>query len=148
VSAFEDAFDALLGSVAAKQIALMDSKLTTSRTNLPADLQTALDTGLEAWRKDGTIRRLWRKDASVWTGNSESDWLNWLDVVDERLAHVDELEAFQAEVKARGFKQVLLMGMGGSSMGPEVLAMTFGKHEGFGHLYVLDSTDPQQVAAF
>ncbi|MCH4055688.1 MAG: bifunctional transaldolase/phosoglucose isomerase [Acetobacter fabarum] len=148
VSAFEDAFDALLGSVAAKQIALMGNKLTTSKANLPADLQTALDTGLEAWRKDGTIRRLWRKDASVWTGNSESDWLNWLDVVDERLAHVDELEAFQAEVKARGFKQVLLMGMGGSSMGPEVLAMTFGKHEGFGHLYVLDSTDPQQVAAF
>ncbi|MGG6430437.1 bifunctional transaldolase/phosoglucose isomerase [Acetobacter ghanensis] len=148
VSAFEDAFDALLGSVASKQIALMGNKLTGLKTSLPADLQAAVDAGLEEWRKDGTIRRVWRKDASVWTGQSEGDWVNWLNVVDERLAHVDELEAFQAEVKARGFQQVLLMGMGGSSMGPEVLAMTFGKHEGFGHLYVLDSTDPQQVAAF
>lgn len=148
VSAFEDAFDALLGSVAAKQIALMGTKLTTLKTSLPSDLQSALDAGLEDWRKAGTIRRLWRKDAAVWTSQSEADWVNWLDVVDERLTHVEELEAFQAEVRARGFQQVLLMGMGGSSMGPEVLAMTFGKHEGFGHLYVLDSTDPQQVAAF
>lgn len=148
VRAFEDAFDALLGSVATKQIALMGNKLTSLKTSLPADLEAAVQAGLEDWRKGGTVRRLWRKDAAVWTGQSESDWVNWLTVVDERLAHIAELETFQTEVKARGFQQVLLMGMGGSSMGPEVLAMTFGKHEGFGHLYVLDSTDPQQVAAF
>ncbi|MFT9258296.1 MAG: bifunctional transaldolase/phosoglucose isomerase [Acetobacter sp.] len=148
VSAFADAFDALLGSVAAKQAALMGEKLTSLKAHLPDDLAAAVDQELEDWRGKGTLRRIWAKDATVWTGGPEADWLNWLDVVDERRANLAELEAFQAEVKARGFRQVLLMGMGGSSLGPEVLAMTFGKHEGFGHLYVLDSTDPQQIAAF
>ncbi|MCG4253552.1 bifunctional transaldolase/phosoglucose isomerase [Acetobacter senegalensis] len=148
VTSFAEAFDGLLGSVAAKQKTLLGEKLTDIKTALPADLETAVQKGLKDWCKDGTIRKLWNKDASVWTGGEEAKWLKWLDTVDERLAHVAELESFQAEVKARGFKQVLLMGMGGSSLGPEVLAETFGKHEGFGHLYVLDSTDPQQVATY
>lgn len=148
VTSFAEAFDGLLGSVAAKQKALLGEKLTDIKTALPADLENAVQKGLKDWCKDGTIRKLWNKDASVWTGGEEAKWLKWLDTVDERLAHVAELESFQAEVKARGFKQVLLMGMGGSSLGPEVLAETFGKHEGFGHLYVLDSTDPQQVATY
>ena len=148
VTSFAEAFDGLLGSVAAKQKTLLGEKLTDIKTALPADLENAVQKGLKDWCKDGTIRKLWNKDASVWTGGEEAKWLKWLDTVDERLAHVAELESFQAEVKARGFKQVLLMGMGGSSLGPEVLAMTFGKHEGYGHLYVLDSTDPQQVRTF
>lgn len=148
VTSFEQAFDTLLGSVAAKQTALLGDKLTSLKTALPADLEAAVQKGLENWREHGTIRKLWAKDAAVWTNGPESKWLKWLDCVEERLSHVAELEHFQAEVKARGFKQVLLMGMGGSSLGPEVLAETFGKHEGFGHLYVLDSTDPQQVATF
>ncbi|MCG0999125.1 bifunctional transaldolase/phosoglucose isomerase [Acetobacter persici] len=148
VTSFEEAFDSLLGSVAAKQQAMLADKLTDMKTSLPAPLEEAVQKGLDAWRKDGTIRKLWAKDASVWTSGPEADWLNWLTIVEDRLAHLSELESFQAEVKARNFHQVLLMGMGGSSLGPEVLAMTFGKHEGFGHLYVLDSTDPQQVASF
>ncbi|OUI96634.1 transaldolase [Acetobacter indonesiensis] len=148
VTSFEEAFDALLGSVAAKQKTLLANKLTDIKTSLPADLEAAVQKGLDGWRKDGTIRKLWAKDASVWTGGEEAKWLKWLDITQDRLDHVAELESFQAEVKARGFKQVLLMGMGGSSLGPEVLAETFGKHEGFGHLYVLDSTDPQQVATY
>lgn len=148
VTSFEEAFDALLGSVAAKQKTLLANKLTDIKTSLPADLEAAVQKGLDGWRKDGTIRKLWAKDASVWTGGEEAKWLKWLDITQNRLDHVAELESFQAEVKARGFKQVLLMGMGGSSLGPEVLAETFGKHEGFGHLYVLDSTDPQQVATY
>ncbi|KAA8389858.1 bifunctional transaldolase/phosoglucose isomerase [Acetobacter tropicalis] len=148
VASFEEAFDGLLGSVAAKQKTLLTDKLTDIKTALPEKLEKAVQDGLDDWRKNGTIRKLWNKDASVWTGGEEAKWLKWLDTVDERLAHVAELESFQAEVKARGFKQVLLMGMGGSSLGPEVLAETFGKHEGFGHLYVLDSTDPQQVATY
>lgn len=148
VTSFEEAFDALLGSVAAKQKTLLADKLTDIKTSLPADLEAAVQKGLDGWRKDGTIRKLWAKDASVWTGGEEAKWLKWLDITQDRLDHIAELESFQAEVKARGFKQVLLMGMGGSSLGPEVLAETFGKHEGFGHLYVLDSTDPQQVATY
>ena len=148
VVSFEEAFDGLLGSVAKKQNELLGNKLTETKFSLPKDFDDAVKAGLEAWRKDGTIRRLWAKDASVWTNGPEAKWLNWLGIVADRLKHLPELEAFQKEVKARGFKQVLLLGMGGSSLGPEVLAMTFGKHEGYGHLYVLDSTDPQQVRTF
>lgn len=148
VVSFQEAFDALLGSVAGKQNEILGRKLTDTRLSLPKAFDDAVKAGLEEWRRDGTIRRLWAKDASVWTNGSEAGWLRWLDIVDDRLAHLAELEAFQKEVKARGFRQILLLGMGGSSLGPEVLAMTFGKHEGYGHLYVLDSTDPQQVRTF
>ncbi|NHO31794.1 bifunctional transaldolase/phosoglucose isomerase [Acetobacter fallax] len=148
VASFAEAFDSLLGSVAAKQNAILGKKLADTKLSLPTAFDEAVKKGLDTWRKAGTIRKLWARDASVWTSSDESKWLKWLDIVDDRLAHLKELEAFQTEVKARGFKQILLLGMGGSSLGPEVLAETFGKHEGFAHLYVLDSTDPQQVATF
>ncbi|CAP54229.1 bifunctional transaldolase/phosoglucose isomerase [Gluconacetobacter diazotrophicus] len=148
VSSFADAFDDLLGSVATKQNALLGHALTTTTLNLPADIDAAVKASLDTWRKDGTVRRLWARDATVWTGKDESKWLKWLDIVEDRLADLPALEAFQAEVKQKGFKDILLLGMGGSSLGPEVLAETFGKHDGFPHLYVLDSTDPQQIKAF
>ncbi|WP_264997256.1 bifunctional transaldolase/phosoglucose isomerase, partial [Komagataeibacter xylinus] len=148
VASFADAFDDLLGSVAAKQAAFLGKKVTSTALKLPADLQKAVDAELEAWRKDGTVRRVWDKDATVWTGKDEASWLKWLDITDDQVAALSKFEDFQAELKARGFRDALLLGMGGSSLGPEVLANTFGKREGFPHLYVLDSTDPQQVRDF
>ncbi len=91
---------------------------------------------------------LWARDASLWTGTDEAKWLAWLDIVADRTADLKQLQAFQDEVNAAGFTDVLLLGMGGSSLGPEVLAETFGKRGGFPTLHVLDSTDPQQIAAF
>ena len=148
VQSFADAFDALLGAVAAKRTALLAAHLTTTAAKLPADLEKAVAAELETWRKHGTIRKLWLRDASVWTGQDEARWLAWLDIIDERLAHVDELEAFARDVEQGGFSHVLLLGMGGSSLGPEVLAETFGHRGGWPELLVLDSTDPQQVARF
>lgn len=148
VKSFEDAFDDLLGSVAAKQAAFVGKKVTTTTLNLPAELDTAVKAELEAWRKGGKVRRLWAKDATLWTGKDEASWLKWLTIVDDQVQDLSKFEKFQAEVKARGFRDILLLGMGGSSLGPEVLSETFGKHEGFAHLYILDSTDPQQVKAF
>ncbi|KON64284.1 transaldolase [Komagataeibacter europaeus] len=148
VASFADAFDDLLGSVAAKQAAFLGKKVTSTALRLPADLQKAVDAELETWRKDGNVRRIWDKDATLWTGKDEASWLKWLDITDDQMAALSKFEDFQAEVKARGFRDALLLGMGGSSLGPEVLAQTFGKHEGFPHLYVLDSTDPQQVRDF
>ncbi|WP_025886320.1 bifunctional transaldolase/phosoglucose isomerase [Asaia prunellae] len=147
-ASFCDAFDQLLGAVANKQATFLGSKLIEQKADLPADLKTASDAVLEDWRKTGKGRKLWAKDASVWTGGDEASWLKWLDIVDERLAHVSELEAFASEVKAKGFSDVLLLGMGGSSLGPEVIAETFGQIAGFPKLHVLDSTDPQQVKTF
>ncbi|QNT77481.1 bifunctional transaldolase/phosoglucose isomerase [Entomobacter blattae] len=148
VSSFADAFDALLGSVASKQIALQGEKLDGIKIDLPADMKEKVDAAMEDWRKAGKVRKVWAKDASVWTGDDESKWLGWLDIIDERLENVSELEAFQKDVKAKGFKDILLLGMGGSSLGPEVLAETFGQQAGFPKLHVLDSILPSQVKTF
>ena len=148
VASFADAFDQLLGAVAAKQTTLAGDRLTKAEISLPQALQQAVDDSLESWRKDGTVRRIWEGDARVWTGTDEGKWLAWLGIIDERLSALHELTSFQSEVKQRGFSDVLLLGMGGSSLGPEVLAETFGRRGGFPALHVLDSTDPQQVTAF
>jgi transaldolase/glucose-6-phosphate isomerase len=148
VRLFADAADNLLGAVAKKRAALVGSNLSSLRWALPKELEDAVGASLESWRRDGAVRRLWAHDASLWTGTDEAKWLGWLGIVDERLAHVDELMAFQNDVREAGFRFVLLLGMGGSSLGPEVLGRTFGRREGFPELHVLDSTDPQQIATF
>lgn len=148
VDAFADSFDALLGAVAAKQFDLAGDTLGRANFKLPAEVEQAYKAELESWRKDGKVRKLWDRDASLWTGEDEAKWLKWLDIVDDRIAALDELSAFQEEVKSKGFTHVLLLGMGGSSLGPEVLAETFGQRAGYPELHVLDSTDPQQVASF
>ena len=147
-ASFCDAFDKLLGAVANKQRTFLGDKLIAQEAHLPGEFAAAVKAEVENWRKHGKLRKLWARDPSVWTGGEEAKWLKWLDIVDERLAHVDELEAFAKEVRAKGFTDVLLLGMGGSSLGPEVIAETFGRHEGFPTLHVLDSTDPQQVVTY
>ena len=114
---------------------------------LPKDLHPAVDTMLSDWKSNNRVARLWQKDASLWTGADESNWLGWLTIADEQLAHIETLRQFAAEVKRAKFKHVLLLGMGGSSLCPEVLRMTFGKVAGFPELHVLDSTDPVQIKA-
>ena len=94
------------------------------------------------------MQRLWQRDATLWTGSDEANWLGWLDIVDEQVAQHDQLQKVAKEVQARGFQHVLLLGMGGSSLCPEVLRMTFGRITHFPTLHVLDSTDPAQVKAF
>lgn len=94
------------------------------------------------------MQRLWQRDAKLWTGSDEANWLGWLDIVDEQIAQHDQLQKVAKEVQARGFQHVLLLGMGGSSLCPEVLRMTFGRTTHFPNLHVLDSTDPAQVKFF
>ena len=79
----------------------------------------------------GKVRRLWARDASLWTGSDEGKWLGWLGITEDQLAHKQHLEDVAKDVKAAGFKHALLLGMGGSSLCPEVLKMTFGKIGGF-----------------
>jgi transaldolase/glucose-6-phosphate isomerase len=115
---------------------------------LPPELDKAVTATLDDWRDNGKVRRLWAHDATLWTGGDEAKWLAWLDIVADRMAGLKSLQAFQDKVAAGKYSHVLLLGMGGSSLGPEVLAETFGQQTGFPELLVLDSTDPQQIAAF
>jgi transaldolase/glucose-6-phosphate isomerase len=114
---------------------------------LPATLSGAVKASLEDWKANNKVKRLWQHDASVWTGADENNWLGWLDITAEQLAHLDALKAVAADAKKAKFKHALLLGMGGSSLCPEVLRLTFGKIKGFPELHVLDSTDPAQIKA-
>ena len=114
---------------------------------LPPALGSAVKASLEDWKKNDKVKRLWQGDASVWTGADESKWLGWLGITEEQIAHIDALKNIAADVKKAKFKHALLLGMGGSSLCPEVLRMTFGKIKGFPELHVLDSTDPAQIKA-
>ena len=118
------------------------------KTSLPESLATAVKATIADWQSGGKVKRLWDRDASLWTGADEANWLGWLDIVDEQIAQHDQLQKLAKEVHTRGFEHVLLLGMGGSSLCPEVLRMTFGRIPHFPTLHVLDSTDPAQVKSF
>jgi len=118
------------------------------KTSLPETLAATVKSTIADWQSGGKVKRLWDRDASLWTGEDESKWLGWLDIVDEQIAQQDTLQKFAKEVQTRGFQHILLLGMGGSSLCPEVLRMTFGRIPHFPELHVLDSTDPAQVKAF
>jgi transaldolase/glucose-6-phosphate isomerase len=148
VELFAEAADKLLGAVANKRIKMLSDRVAKLDLSIPDSLKDGTKAAIEDWRKTGKLRDLWAGDARVWTGGEEAKWLGWLRVVDERISDLPALVAFQDEVKSAGFSQVLLLGMGGSSLGPEVLAETFGRKAGFPELLVLDSTDPQQVKTF
>jgi transaldolase/glucose-6-phosphate isomerase len=118
------------------------------KSSLPETLATAVKAAVADWQSTGKMQRLWQRDASLWTGDDEDKWLGWLDITEEQIAHHAELRNLAKEVSGAGFKDVLLLGMGGSSLCPEVLRMTFGKTSGYPDLHVLDSTDPAQVKEF
>jgi len=147
VRLFADAFDQLLSAVEKKREAALGPALDRLSYQLPDALATAVQVSLQEWRLHGKIRRLWARDASLWTNKDENCWLGWLCINDEQLAHLEPLKQFAAEVKAMNLAHVLLMGMGGSSLCPEVMKLTFGQIPGFPELLVLDSTDPAQIQA-
>ncbi len=115
---------------------------------LPADLEARVRATLGEWAAAGKVRRLWARDATLWTDTDEASWLGWLGIVEDQLARVDHLRRVAEDARAGGFTDALLLGMGGSSLCPEVLTETFGALEGHPRLHVLDSTDPAQIRAF
>jgi transaldolase/glucose-6-phosphate isomerase len=122
--------------------------LSRLKTSLPETLATAVKAAVDDWQSGSKMQRLWQRDATLWTGDDEASWLGWLDITEGQIAHPIELRNLAKEVWSAGFKDILLLGMGGSSLCPEVLRMTFGKIAGYPDLHVLDSTDPAQVKAF
>jgi transaldolase/glucose-6-phosphate isomerase len=147
VKLFAEPFDKLLNAVDAKCKFVSPAEVDTQSFTLPENIGAALSEAVDDWKMAGKVRRLWARDASLWTGTDESKWLSWLSITEDQLAHKQHLEDVAKDVKAAGFKYALLLGMGGSSLCPEVLRMTFGKIDGFPEMFVLDSTDPAQVKA-
>lgn len=121
------------------------SEIESFSYSLPGDLDKALKQAREQWDRSGNTGRLWKKDASLWTNTDESKWLGWLDIVGQELGNVAQFKALAAEIAEDAFTHMLLLGMGGSSLAPEVFAITFGKQAGSPQLLVLDSTDPVYI---
>jgi len=145
VQLFAEAFDKLLAAVAKKRQALLNGDADLQTYKLPEAIAAEVKATLEDWRVHGKVRRLWAGDASLWTGDDESKWLGWLGVVEAQLDNLAQFQGVAEDIRRAGFQHALLLGMGGSSLCPEVLKMTFGKIPGFPELHVLDSTDPAQV---
>ena len=116
---------------------------------LPPSLAEAFNSAVADWTAKGNVARFWNRDKGLWTsadGNTAEDkWMGWLDIVEQQAAQADRFREISARVQAGGFRNVVLLGMGGSSLCPEVLSVTFGHQAGFPALHILDSTDPAEV---
>ncbi len=147
VSSFADSWGALLGAIVYKQKQLADG---TERVALSLGTHAAAaERALERCVATDFLKKLWAKDPSPWSSDPDAigiikHALGWLDIPQHLLEHVPALLAFAKEIAAR-YDHVVVLGMGGSSLAPDVLADTFGKIDGYPTLHVLDSTDPTQI---
>ena len=132
--------------MADKRAKVLGDRLNGQTITLPAPIESEFQAVLTAAAAEGWTRRMWAKDASLWAGGDADKWLGWLAAARGEAVDAAALEAFGAAVKAGGYSHALLLGMGGSSLGPEVLSKTFGAASGYPQLLVLDSTDPDQIA--
>jgi transaldolase/glucose-6-phosphate isomerase len=142
---FAESFDKLLGAVAQKRATMLGARLDAQSATIAPDLDKTFRDLSEAWRVAGTTRALWARDAKVWSGQDEAKWLGWLDAVAREQAALPRYQALAAWAKSERFTDAVVLGMGGSSLGPEVLASTFEPVAGFPKLHILDSTDPAQI---
>ncbi|MDE2183064.1 MAG: bifunctional transaldolase/phosoglucose isomerase [Alphaproteobacteria bacterium] len=141
VALFADAADHLYGAIAGKCDVLTGQKLRIDY-QLGSAAQTVSD-AMKEWTAKGNVRRLWSKDASLWSGADESKWLGWLDIPTREHADLATLDALAKKVSAGRWSDIVLLGMGGSSLGAEVIRDTL-KPAG-AHFHILDSTDPDEI---
>ena len=124
--------------------------MTSIDAQLPPDLEGAVRDRLERARAEDVLARIERHDGTLWApeGTPElTDRLGWLDIADRMAEQLGDLDAFVAEVRDAGLTDAVLLGMGGSSLAPEVFWKSFGPRDGYLRLHVLDSTDPDQIEA-
>ena len=146
IAAFVTPFDQLIAGVESSKEAAVTGRPSTMESSLPDHLEAPLAKRVERAVGEDVARRVWSKDETLWGGPGPEigDRLGWLTIGDRMLEQVDDLEAFAAEVKSAGMTDAALLGMGGSSLGPEVIRRSFGDAGGL-TLHVLDSTDPGVV---
>jgi transaldolase/glucose-6-phosphate isomerase len=113
--------------------------------SLPESLSTAVRARIAAFREQGVVRRIWDRDTSVWSSADEDRWLGWLTLPMQDRDGVALIVQFAKEIKAEGIADVVLLGMGGSSLAPEVMREIIGRTDGYPSLHVVDSTDPAQI---
>ena len=146
VGSFSASFDGLLQNIEEKSATLRAQLAERAAAGLGAHRKAVEGASARLARED-TVSRIWQRDHTVWNEHPREieDRLGWLDLADRMAPEVDGLRAFADEVRAEEFNRVVLLGMGGSSLGPEVIRRTFGASTGYPELTVLDSTVPGAV---
>ncbi len=119
-------------------------ELKTLQLSATQDMLDAIENELHAWQKELKVERLWENDSTLWTHADENKWMGWLDISSEKI-EIPRIQALAAELKTAGFNDIVLLGMGGSSLCPAMMAETFGKIPDYPRLFILDSTDPSQI---
>jgi transaldolase/glucose-6-phosphate isomerase len=148
IDAFLTPMAKLLDGIELKREAIVTGRPDAIEADLPAELEQAVVARIKQAAKDDVVHRIWHRDGTLWapTGTPEvTDRLGWLDISEKMLEQVDDLETFAAEVREAGLTDAVLLGMGGSSLAPEVFRRSTSGHAM--KLHVLDSTHPDQIQA-
>ena len=140
----------LLDGIERKREAIVTNRPAAIEADLPPELEQPLAARVKRAHDEDVARRIWQRDGTLWApeGTAEvTDRLGWLTIADKLLEEADTLDAFREECVADGLTDVVLLGMGGSSLAPEVFRLSYGQREGGLRLHVLDSTEPLQIEA-
>ncbi len=155
VKQFEEAMNRLLAGIEERRAAVVTGQPSRIQARLPVLLQEPVAERVRQAVAENVAQRVWRRDVTLWgiaqgagAGSQSSeieDRLGWLTVSEPMLEHAADLHAFTQECLDAGFTDAVLLGMGGSSLGPEVIRRSFGEIPGGLRLTVLDSTHPDVV---
>jgi transaldolase/glucose-6-phosphate isomerase len=150
IKLFEDAMNGLLAGIDKARSAIVTGRPPTVDASLPPESEAAITERINHAVSDNVAQRIWKRDPALWGGPGVpeiEDRLGWLNVTETMLEHLPELLALRDELKAEGYTDAVLLGMGGSSLGPEVIRQSFGDVAAGLRLQVLDSTHPDAIAA-
>jgi transaldolase / glucose-6-phosphate isomerase len=148
IAKFVDPFDELIAGVDLAREGIVTGRPPTIRSSIPDELEPPLIAKIKEAQSEVVAKRVWQRDESLWGGPGVPEIgnrLGWLTISEKMMEHAPELNAFVEQVKADGFTDAVLLGMGGSSLGPEVIRRSYGQIPGALRLHVLDSTDPGAV---
>ena len=149
IDAFVVPMNKLLEGIEAKREAIVTGRPASIESDLPPELEGPVAARIRRATEEDVVRRIWRRDGTLWApeGTPElTDRLGWLDIADKLAESAGELEELTAEVREAGYTDAVLLGMGGSSLAPEVFRRSFGDQGGL-RLHVTDSTHPAQIQA-
>ncbi len=145
VAAFAKSFQDLMGSIAGKRAAL--SARSSPFGSALGEYRGVVEQALDQLVVENILERIWKQDHTVWKPDPKEirNRLGWLYVAEDMETHLAQIEALVYAVRQAGYRRGVLLGMGGSSLAPELFARTFGSQPGHLELEVLDSTDPGAV---
>jgi transaldolase/glucose-6-phosphate isomerase len=151
IDAFVTPMEKLLAGIEAKREAIFTGRPETIDASLPFELEAPVAEMVRRAEIEQVARRIWKHDPTLWGPRDQPEVANrlgWLQAPEIYAEEIDELEAFAAELAGEGYTDAVLLGMGGSSLAPEVLRLSFGERQhGRLRLQVLDSTDPTAILA-